>query len=1362
MKRIFRYLIDTPNFGLWYPKDTYFSLCGFTDSDWVGNKMDRKSTSGACHFLDRSLVCWSSKKQNCVSISTVEAKYVAAASCCAQVLLMRQTLRDFGLEYSKVPHLCDNESAIKIEYNLVLHGKTKHIEIRNHFIRDHIARGSSSRRGGSGHRGVAKKPQSREQVRRENLVEREDGTSVAESILRQQEQEAAREAAKEREERARKRNKAKNETMYTIYISDYKELRKKFVYDQRKTSRYDCFWSKEQELIMSQIYDTFSTKVCPMRAFDLEKMEQKAYFNEKLWVAEKLRLHPLMELRQDYNIQLVHQFFATVYFGDSNDGYIYWITGNKPYKSTFRRFAAILGYPFKGLTLADVGERMHTKGVEPDKNKLAPLYMAHGAPGLAKDLLPLYDILLRALHCNISPSGGNNNAIRGGLVNFLYHSYEVFHNDEHCQRSQEIDVMDYIYEELHYAVMERKIPPYAPYIMKLLVAEAQTTDGELRACGAASLYARRDVSFPKIPKVDSVKQWQITFFYVKNENPAKDLLNLPEFSLAPPAKTNWGYCPKPADLATEVNMLLEFLQTCVTRDRLTGVDLLCTFISRRVLPLKRRAHKICYMSGRLVPTRTPKIQLSLEGVACRVNHISQAKLPDNWQWGMEPFSRNDPPALNFPRMAEEDGDLAAKECEADLPGPEDERDHAAGEDENPDADAQAGGGQGESASTHPSADMPDDDEVMILEPLRVTPLASVPPATGSAPPLRVRKRTTEQLEAKAKRQRQQPKVVPEAAGSAIKFSKCTGASSASGTISPPPAPPRTRREATPQPPARERAHTPLIFPLTSVGAGTSSSAPPPAGSGSVSQDVSARRTSQPTLGDLLRRSRPEAPPTGGDGGAPGDGAGSGQTVMPPPEPMDTSDPAGQAMPPPTSEPTHPTSVDAMALLKAKGPAVERQEPLQPLVSLHVGPAAKQLADVVSAPDSSLGSVGTMEKEWLDADSNEVTSRDGRKGMAALEFFFSDFRNLLTAAANESSTRLNRCEKAASSVTDKRAGLYNRLVASYHKAKTERADLARELEAARATAVEVPQLREELRLSREQCTASQETAKALAAKVKETEGELARLRRLEANHLTELNAVRQVEQEKLVNLNQCLGEVDAKCQKLSAEMATQSQVLSETAKRWVDEISALDRGLAAAFPETQEAALAAAGRERDARRAAGEPGSPSFSMDDHLAAMHAWIAPITMLGYELRQAVEELFRLLWPTETLPSELANLVKWLEGAPDRLLGWKESATRAGTDMALSFVLSWYEEVSLDQLETRRAGVEDELSAENKTHRLARACAIADFVNQSVFVDDPNVPEDDLEGDDEEDEEEVAMPGADPASGSGAPPAGPTPAGA
>jgi hypothetical protein len=79
--------------------------------------VDRKTTSGACQFLDRSLVSWSSKKQDCVSLSTAKAEYVAAASCCAQLLLMRQTMEDYGIHFDKVPLLCDNESAIKIAHN---------------------------------------------------------------------------------------------------------------------------------------------------------------------------------------------------------------------------------------------------------------------------------------------------------------------------------------------------------------------------------------------------------------------------------------------------------------------------------------------------------------------------------------------------------------------------------------------------------------------------------------------------------------------------------------------------------------------------------------------------------------------------------------------------------------------------------------------------------------------------------------------------------------------------------------------------------------------------------------------------------------------------------------------------------------------------------------------------------------------------------------------------------------------------------------------------------------------------------------------------------------------------------------------
>ena len=84
---------------------------------------------------------WYSKKQSCVYLSSTEAEYVVAGSCCAQLLWMRQTLKDYGVICDKVPLWCDNESAIKISLNQVQHFKTKHIEIRYHFIQDDIRQG---------------------------------------------------------------------------------------------------------------------------------------------------------------------------------------------------------------------------------------------------------------------------------------------------------------------------------------------------------------------------------------------------------------------------------------------------------------------------------------------------------------------------------------------------------------------------------------------------------------------------------------------------------------------------------------------------------------------------------------------------------------------------------------------------------------------------------------------------------------------------------------------------------------------------------------------------------------------------------------------------------------------------------------------------------------------------------------------------------------------------------------------------------------------------------------------------------------------------------------------------------------------
>jgi hypothetical protein len=139
--RILRYLKHTPSVGLWYPKRATFELIANSDSDYAGCKIDRKSTSEGYHLLGRSLVSWTSKKQNCVALSTAKAEYIVAGACCIQILCMKHTRLDYGVVIEKIPLLCDNESTIKIANNHVQQCRTKHIDIRHHFLRDHVTKG---------------------------------------------------------------------------------------------------------------------------------------------------------------------------------------------------------------------------------------------------------------------------------------------------------------------------------------------------------------------------------------------------------------------------------------------------------------------------------------------------------------------------------------------------------------------------------------------------------------------------------------------------------------------------------------------------------------------------------------------------------------------------------------------------------------------------------------------------------------------------------------------------------------------------------------------------------------------------------------------------------------------------------------------------------------------------------------------------------------------------------------------------------------------------------------------------------------------------------------------------------------------
>ncbi|GKV21938.1 hypothetical protein SLEP1_g31860 [Rubroshorea leprosula] len=139
-KRILRYLCGTADFGLFYKKGDQTDLAGFTDSDYAGDLDDKKSTYGFVFMLGSGAISWSSKKQPIVTLSTTKAEYVAPTSCACQAIWLRRIMEELELNQHEATSIyCDNSSAIKLSRNPVLHGRSKHIHLRYHFLRNLLA-----------------------------------------------------------------------------------------------------------------------------------------------------------------------------------------------------------------------------------------------------------------------------------------------------------------------------------------------------------------------------------------------------------------------------------------------------------------------------------------------------------------------------------------------------------------------------------------------------------------------------------------------------------------------------------------------------------------------------------------------------------------------------------------------------------------------------------------------------------------------------------------------------------------------------------------------------------------------------------------------------------------------------------------------------------------------------------------------------------------------------------------------------------------------------------------------------------------------------------------------------------------------
>ncbi|KAL1224865.1 Retrovirus-related Pol polyprotein from transposon RE2 [Cardamine amara subsp. amara] len=141
--RILRYLKGRPRKGIWMGRNNSTDVVGYCDSDWEGDKVDRKSTTGYCTLFGGNLVTWRSKKQKMISRSSADAEYRAMANTTGQLVWIKGLLKDLGIESSEPITLhCDNQAAIHIASNSVFHERTKHIEVDCHYVREKVEAGT--------------------------------------------------------------------------------------------------------------------------------------------------------------------------------------------------------------------------------------------------------------------------------------------------------------------------------------------------------------------------------------------------------------------------------------------------------------------------------------------------------------------------------------------------------------------------------------------------------------------------------------------------------------------------------------------------------------------------------------------------------------------------------------------------------------------------------------------------------------------------------------------------------------------------------------------------------------------------------------------------------------------------------------------------------------------------------------------------------------------------------------------------------------------------------------------------------------------------------------------------------------------
>ncbi|KAK1630081.1 hypothetical protein QYE76_004396 [Lolium multiflorum] len=274
----------------------------------------------------------------------------------------------------------------------------------------------------------------------------------------------ARQQSSQRQKTPAVRGKNIHVSVKNMQYLEYKELRDVNPYLTPRNNRVTDkrFHNKTQEEIFYEVYVPFKKGVAPQHAIDTGKMAASTYFQEAYAMCGEFGLYPIMELNKDYDVGLIQQFYATVHFQSDEAKTFSWMSHERLLESNLAKFGSALGYPrYPGIDAN--GWRCHDSSFAQTREVLEPLYIkGWGIPGKSADLLPTWDIMLRVYRETIGPKGGNLDELHLYEVDLMANSFAKRGTGER------LDVMDYIYHEMWSCVMEKKLPAFAPYIMKLI------------------------------------------------------------------------------------------------------------------------------------------------------------------------------------------------------------------------------------------------------------------------------------------------------------------------------------------------------------------------------------------------------------------------------------------------------------------------------------------------------------------------------------------------------------------------------------------------------------------------------------------------------------------------------------------------------------------------------------------------------------------------------------------------------------------------------------------------------------------------------------------------------------------------------